>query len=89
MSKRGLSPPASSAVIKRSRNENDGNTQQLVISSAGDDKSKGLVRTVKRTSNLEAPIISLAGAHAVRLLSFFVVGELAERAVGRDSFVPV
>lgn len=65
MSKRTHSPPPSSAVVKRSK-PSDSNTQQLVISSAGDDKSKGLVRTVKRTSNLEAPIISLSGAHSVR-----------------------
>ncbi|KAF9014368.1 WD40 repeat-like protein, partial [Hymenopellis radicata] len=44
-------------------------SNQIAISSAGDDRSKGLIRTVKRTSSLEAPIISLAGAHSGEILS--------------------
>ena len=65
MSKRSHSPPATGVLTKRSRPDNEILSQQLVVSSAGDDKGKGLIRTVKRTSNLEAPIISLAGAHNV------------------------
>ena len=40
-------------------------SNQIAISSANDDRNKGLIRTVQRTSNLEAPIVSLAGAHSV------------------------
>ncbi|KAI6100737.1 hypothetical protein EDD16DRAFT_1653614, partial [Pisolithus croceorrhizus] len=35
-----------------------------VISTSGDDHQKGLIRSMKRTSNLEASIISLSGAHS-------------------------
>ncbi|KAH7926782.1 WD40 repeat-like protein [Leucogyrophana mollusca] len=41
---------------------------QIAISS-GDDRQKGLIRTIKRTSNLEAPIISLSGSHSGEIFS--------------------
>jgi len=44
-------------------------SNQIAISSSNDDRNKGLIRTVQRTSNLEAPIISLAGAHSGEILS--------------------
>jgi len=40
-------------------------SNQIAISSGKDERSKGLIRTVQRTSGLEAPIMSLAGAHSV------------------------
>ncbi|KZV79829.1 hypothetical protein EXIGLDRAFT_781796 [Exidia glandulosa HHB12029] len=57
------SSPPSGAVIKRARGPSPPRNQ-IAISSAGED-SKGLVRTIQRTSGLEAPIVSLAGAHSV------------------------
>ena len=68
MSKREASPPPEGILIKRARGSTPPETQ-IAISSAGDDSKKGLIRTVKRTSGLEAPIVSLAGAHSVSLLS--------------------
>ncbi|KAG6369475.1 WD40-repeat-containing domain protein [Boletus reticuloceps] len=68
MSKRGTSPPGDGQLVKRARSSTPPRAQ-LVISSSGDDRQKGLVRTVKRTSNLEAPIISLTGAHSAEILS--------------------
>ena len=65
MSKRGGSPPPQGALIKRARSS-EPEANQLVISSSNDEKQVGLVRTVKRTSSLEAPIISLSGSHGVR-----------------------
>lgn len=64
MSKRGTSPPGDGQLVKRARS-NTPPRSQLVISSSGDDRQKGLVRSVKRTSSLEAPIISLSGSHSV------------------------
>ena len=64
MSKREGSPPPEGVLIKRARGPST-LSNQIAISSAGDDK-KGLIRTVKRTSGLEAPIVSLQGAHTVR-----------------------
>lgn len=59
----------SSSVIKRARQDEDGTkTMQLAISSANDGTSKGLIRSVKRTSNLSSPIISLSGSHSSELL---------------------
>lgn len=55
-----------SALVKRQRQANDADgTMQIAIASSKDGKNKGLVRSVKRTSSLSAPIISLAGAHGV------------------------
>lgn len=66
MSKRERSPAAGGALIKRAKGDATP-TNQIAISSKGDDRSKGLIRTVPRTSGLEAPIVSLAGAHTVRM----------------------
>ncbi|KAJ7127631.1 U5 snRNP complex subunit [Mycena epipterygia] len=66
MSKRPGSPSAG-ILIKRAKGSPPP-SNQIAISSDG-DKSKGLIRTVQRTSNLEAPIISLAGAHSGEILS--------------------
>ncbi|KAI5117555.1 hypothetical protein M0805_004468 [Coniferiporia weirii] len=68
MSKRGGSPPPEGVLIKRARGATPPETQ-IAISSAGDDSKKGLIRTVKRTSGLEAPIVSLAGAHSAEIMS--------------------
>jgi Prp8 binding protein len=56
------------AVAKRARVEDDDeeNTMTLTVASSGEGQRKNaLVRTIKRTSGLEAPIVSLAGAHGV------------------------
>ncbi|KAF6761915.1 U5 snRNP complex subunit [Ephemerocybe angulata] len=69
MSKRSLSPPPSGgALIKKARATPPPSTQ-IAISNSSDDRNKGLIRTVQRTSNLEAPIVSLAGAHSAEILS--------------------
>ena len=70
MSKRSASPPpAQGTLIKRSRSSEPQNTSQLIISSSGKGREQALIRTVKRTSNLEAPIVSLSGAHGVSVAS--------------------
>ena len=66
MSKRSLSPSAGGALVKRAKATPPPNNQ-IAISSSNDDRSKKLIRTVQRTSNLEAPIVSLAGAHSVNI----------------------
>ena len=67
MAKRAA-PQEEGTLIKRARSsEPDANSQQLAISSSNDERQKALIRTVKRTSNLEAPIVSLSGAHSVRV----------------------
>ncbi|KAM6496310.1 hypothetical protein JOM56_009016 [Amanita muscaria] len=53
-------PPTASGLIKRRRSNETPAATELVISSAG---------VVQRTSNLEAPIISLSGAHSAEILS--------------------
>jgi Prp8 binding protein len=63
MSKRGASP-SEGVLIKRARSSTPP-TNQIAISSSNDERQKGLIRTVKRTSALDAPIISLTGAHSV------------------------
>ncbi|RDB19809.1 U5 small nuclear ribonucleoprotein [Hypsizygus marmoreus] len=69
MSKRGPSPPpAGGALIKRAKSDAPP-SNQIAISSSNDPRNKGLIRTVQRTSSLEAPIISLAGAHSGEILS--------------------
>jgi hypothetical protein len=67
MSKRAA-PQEEGTLIKRARSSEPeaSNQQQLVISSSNDERQKALIRSVKRTSNLEAPIVSLSGAHGVR-----------------------
>ena len=68
MAKRAA-PQEEGTLIKRARSsEPEANSQQLVISSSNDERQKALVRTVKRTSNLDAPIVSLSGSHSVRFL---------------------
>jgi Prp8 binding protein len=64
MSKRPSPPPVSendvsAAVIKRQRTEPTGPAQELVV--AQDDKGKGLIQMVQRTSGLMAPIMRLEG----------------------------
>jgi Prp8 binding protein len=49
----------SAALIKRQRTEPTGPAQELVV--AQDDKGKGLIQTVQRTSGLMAPIMRLEG----------------------------
>ncbi|KAG2073622.1 WD40 repeat-like protein [Suillus decipiens] len=70
MSKRGASPPplTEGTLIKRARS-NSPAQNQIAISSGNDERQKGLIRSVKRTSNLEAPIISLSGSHSAEILS--------------------
>ncbi|KAL5529928.1 hypothetical protein ACEPAF_6185 [Sanghuangporus sanghuang] len=68
MSKREGSPPPEGILIKRARGSTPPETQ-IAISSHGDDSKKGLIRTVKRTSGLEAPIVSLSGAHSAEIMS--------------------
>lgn len=67
-------PPVSGpgmAVAKRARvedEEDESNTMTLTVASSGEGQRKNaLVRTIKRTSGLEAPIVSLAGAHGVSI----------------------
>ena len=67
MAKRAA-PQEEGTLIKRARSsEPEANQQQLAISSSNDERQKALIRSVKRTSNLEAPIVSLSGAHGVSL----------------------
>ena len=87
MSKRSASPPsAQGTLIKRSRSSEPQNTSQLIISSSGKEREQALIRTVKRTSNLEAPIVSLSGAHGVR---YYLLGNAvvcATNRCGREKF---
>ncbi|KDQ64104.1 hypothetical protein JAAARDRAFT_144544, partial [Jaapia argillacea MUCL 33604] len=66
MSKRGAPSSSDGVLIKRIRSASP-ESQQIAISSTNDER--GLVRSVKRTSGLEAPIISLSGAHSAEILS--------------------
>ncbi|KZT71529.1 WD40 repeat-like protein [Daedalea quercina L-15889] len=68
MSKRGASPPPGGALIKRARS-NEPAQNQIAISSSNDERQQALIRTVQRTSSLEAPIISLSGSHSAEILS--------------------
>ena len=68
------SPPPSGpgyALTKRARVESedaeDGMMTLTVASSGEGQRKNALVRTVKRTSGLEAPIVALSGAHGVSL----------------------
>jgi len=67
MSKRPASP-SDGALVKRSK-DSPTPSNQIAISSSNDPRNKGLIRSVKRTSSLEAPIISLSGAHSSEILS--------------------
>lgn len=63
---------SSTALSKRARveDEDDGSSHLTVAigstSSGGKPEAGALMRTVKRTSGLEAPIVALSGAHGVR-----------------------
>ncbi|WWC90343.1 uncharacterized protein L201_005276 [Kwoniella dendrophila CBS 6074] len=69
MSVRKSPPPSGpgSAIIKRARVDDedvDNNTMTMTVASSGEGQRKNaLIRSVKRTSGLEAPIVSLSGAH--------------------------
>ncbi|WWC71215.1 uncharacterized protein I206_105168 [Kwoniella pini CBS 10737] len=69
MSVRKSPPPSGpgSAIIKRARvNDEDveNGTMTMTVASSGEGQRKNaLIRSVKRTSGLEAPIVSLTGAH--------------------------
>lgn len=63
-------PPSSAALIKRARGETPPPTTQIAISTGASDREKALVRNVQRTSGLDAPIVSLAGAHLVSAAEF-------------------
>ncbi len=69
-------PQEDGALIKRARSSEPeaSNQQQLAISSSNDERQKALVRSVKRTSSLEAPIVSLSGAHAVSFQCHCLLG---------------
>lgn len=58
------------ALSKRARveDEADENTMVMTVASSGEGQRKNaLIRSVKRTSSLEAPIVSLSAAHGVCL----------------------
>lgn len=63
---------AASSLVKRQRQgdlgENGDSMQLAVSSSSSGSNSKGLIRSVKRTSSLSSPIISLTGAHSGEIL---------------------
>lgn len=69
------SPPTAGpgmALSKRARveDEADENTMVMTVASSGEGQRKNaLIRSVKRTSSLEAPIVSLSAAHGVCLKS--------------------
>lgn len=69
------SPPTAgpgTALSKRARveDEADENTMVMTVASSGEGQRKNaLIRSVKRTSSLEAPIVSLSAAHGVCLKS--------------------
>lgn len=71
MSVRKSAPGTSTAMLKRARVDDDEEadpsmTTMTISSSGGQGVGKNaLVKTVKRTSGLSAPIVSLAGAHQV------------------------
>jgi Prp8 binding protein len=63
-------PPSSAALVKRARGETPPPMTQIAISAGASDREKALVRNVQRTSGLEAPIVSLAGAHSVSAITY-------------------
>ena len=70
MSKRGASPPLNGGTLVKRARSNEPQANQIAISSSNDERQKGLIRTIKRTSNLDAPIVSLTGAHSVCKIDF-------------------
>lgn len=84
MSKRSLSPSPGGALVKRAK-ATPPPSNQIAISSTNDNRNKGLIRTVQRTSNLEAPIVSLAGAHSVYFtIWFYIIYIWTTRYIGRN-----
>lgn len=72
MADKRKSPPAANgssgySLVKRAKQDENDKSMQVAISSDG-SKSKGLVRSIKRTSSLASPIISLTGAHTMEIL---------------------
>ena len=61
------SPEVSGALVKKSRGSTPLPTEIAI--SSGNDQNKSLIRSIQRTSGLEAPIISLTGAHSVGVFS--------------------
>ena len=57
------------ALTKRARvedEEDDARNMTMTVASSGEGQRKNaLIRTVQRTSGLEAPIVALGGAHGV------------------------
>ncbi|KAH9947217.1 WD40 repeat-like protein [Amylocystis lapponica] len=68
MLKRGASPPPGGVLVKRARSSSPA-ANQIAISSSNDERQQALIRTVKRTSSLDAPIISLTGSHGAEIMS--------------------
>jgi Prp8 binding protein len=69
MSIRKSPPPGPGlAVQKRARvdDEEDESMQTLTVSASNAEGKGALVRSIKRTSGLQNPIMSLGGAHSVR-----------------------
>ncbi|CEH12471.1 U5 snRNP-specific protein-like factor and related proteins [Ceraceosorus bombacis] len=64
------SGPVGGSLVKRQRQDegDDGAGALVAISSDRQGKDKGLMRSVKRTSSLQAPIVSLNGAHGAEIL---------------------
>ncbi len=74
------SPPPSGpgyALTKRARvdsEEVEDGTMTITVASSGEGQRKNaLIRSVKRTSGLEAPIVALSGAHGVSSPSTFLL----------------
>ncbi|KAG8758810.1 hypothetical protein FRC14_007309 [Serendipita sp. 396] len=68
MSKRPASPSNSQALAKRARGTTPP-SNQIAISVPANTREQALVRTVKRTSGLESPIVALNGGHTGEILS--------------------
>jgi hypothetical protein len=74
MSVRKSPPPPGPgvALTKRARvedEEDDSRNMTLTVASSGEGQRKNaMIRTIQRTSGLEAPIVALGGAHGVCLL---------------------
>lgn len=90
--KRKASPPPANggSLVKRVRASSPP-SNQIAISS-GADKQKALMRSVPRTSGLESPIVSLAGAHTSEVLSCrfdptgqYIAACSADRSVCEDA----
>lgn len=78
---------SSTALSKRARveDEDDGSAHLTVAigstSSGGKPEAGALMRTVKRTSGLEAPIVALSGAHGVRWIMARLNGPCREKLI--------